>query len=82
MVYAKTTGEGVRIIKAAGALGIAGLVPFELLERRSGPPLLWDEVLDVLAALERTAFPQAELADQFYAAMPRVAEPSEDRNPS
>ena len=51
-------------------------------ERRSGPPLLWDEVLDVLAALERTEFPQAELADQFYAAMPRVAEPSEDRNPS
>ena len=49
VVYAKTTHEGVRIIRAAGAVGIAGLVPFELLERRSGPPLLWDEVLDVLA---------------------------------
>jgi hypothetical protein len=78
VVYAKTTGEGVRIIKAAGAAGIAGLVPFELLERRSGPPLLWDEILDVLAALDGTEFPQAELADQFFAGMPRVAEASED----
>jgi hypothetical protein len=78
VVYAKTSGEGVRIIKAAGAVGIAGLVPFELLERRSGPALLWDEILDMLAALEQTEFPQAELADQFYAAMPRVAGPSED----
>jgi hypothetical protein len=78
VVYAKTTGEGVRIIKAAGATRIAGLVPFELLERRSGPPLLWDEILDVLAALDGTEFPQAELADQFFAGMPRVAEPSED----
>jgi hypothetical protein len=78
VVYAKTTGEGVRIIRAAGAAGIAGLVPFELLERRSGPPLLWDEILDVLAALDGTDFPQAELAGQSYAAMPGAAEPSED----
>ena len=78
VVYAKTTGEGVRIIKAAGALGIVGLVPFELLERRSGPPLLWDAILDVLAALDRTQFPQTELADELYAGIPRVAEPSED----
>src|ERR1700730_5085128 len=78
VVYAKTTGEGVRLIKAAGALGITGLVPFELLERRSGPALLWDEILDVLAALDRTQFPQAELADEFYAGTPRIAEPSED----
>ncbi|MEA2566782.1 MAG: hypothetical protein QOD49_1959, partial [Actinomycetota bacterium] len=46
--------------------------------RRSGPPLLWDEILDVLAALDGTEFPQAELADQFFAGMPRVAEASED----
>ena len=39
VVYAKTTHAGVKIIQAAGAVGIEGLVPFELLERRSGPPL-------------------------------------------
>ena len=78
VVYAKTTGEGVKIIKSAGAVGIAGLVPFELLERRSGPALLWDEILDVLAALDATEFPQAELVDAFYAGAPRVAESSED----
>jgi hypothetical protein len=77
VVYAKTTGEGVKIIKAAGALGIAGLVPFELLERRSGPALLWDEILDMLADLDGTPYPQAELA-QFHAGMPKVAGPSED----
>src|SRR5713226_3471086 len=48
LVYAKTTADGIKIIRAAGASGISGLVPFELLERRSGPPLLWDEVLDML----------------------------------
>jgi len=78
VVYAKTTHEGVRIIRAAGAVGIAGLVPFELLERRSGPPLLWDEVLDVLADLDATLYPQAELANQLYAPMPRTGDAPED----
>jgi len=78
VVYAKTTHEGVRIIRAAGAVGIAGLVPFELLERRSGPPLLWDEVLDVLADLDATLYPQAELANRLYAPTPRTGDAPED----
>lgn len=61
VVYARTTAEGVAVIRAAGAQGITGLVPFELLERRSGPPLRWDEVLDMLAGLEASPFPQAEI---------------------
>jgi len=70
VVYARTTGEGVKIIRAAGARRIAGLVPFELLERRSGPPLRWDEILDLLGGLDATPFPQAELVDTFYSALP------------
>lgn len=62
-VYARTTGEGIKVIKAAGARGMSGLVPFELLERRVGPALRWDEVLDLLAGLHATEFPQAELID-------------------
>lgn len=65
VVYAKTTGEGVKIIRAAGAGSILGLVPFELLERRTGPSLLWDEVLDMLAGLDATQFPQDELVHAF-----------------
>jgi hypothetical protein len=78
VVYAKTTTEGVTVIRAAGAQGIEGLVPFELLERRSGPPLLWDELLDILADLDLTEFPHAGLVDQFYSGMPMIDEPSED----
>ena len=78
VVYAKTTHAGVKIIQAAGAVGIEGLVPFELLERRSGPPLLWDEVLDMLADLDATLYPQAELANQRYAGMPRTGDAPED----
>jgi hypothetical protein len=78
VVYAKTTHEGVRIIRAAGAVGISGLVPFELLERRSGPPLLWDEVLDMLADLDGTLYPQAELANHPSTAMPMAGEAPED----
>src|SRR5260370_25555171 len=64
VVYAKTTSEGVKIIRAAGAGSIAGLVPFELLERRTGSPLLWDEILDLLVTLDATHVPQAELVDE------------------
>ncbi len=69
LVYAKTTADGIKIIRAAGASGISGLVPFELLERRSGPPLLWDEVLDMLAGLDTTPFPQMELIDRLGVAL-------------
>jgi hypothetical protein len=61
VVYARTTAEGVEVIRAAGAQGIAGLVPFELLERRGGPALSWDELIDLLAALAATPCPQAEI---------------------
>ena len=78
VVYAKTTHDGLRLIRAAGAVGIQGLVPFELLERRSGPPLLWDEILDVLADLDATLYPQAELANQRHAGMPGTGDAPED----
>ena len=78
VVYAKTTHAGVRIIQAAGALGITGLVPFELLERRSGPPLLWDEVLDMLADLDATLYPQAQITNQLAAGTPRPGDAPED----
>lgn len=82
VVYAKTTIEGVKIIRAAGASGIAGLVPFELLERRTGSPLLWDEILDLLATLDSTNCPQAELVDAFGVTHPKVAEPATKDAPS
>jgi hypothetical protein len=37
-------------------------LPFELLETHSGPPVSWDEVLDLHFELEAQAFPQKELA--------------------
>lgn len=37
-------------------------LPFELLEAHSGPPVSWDEVLDLHIKLEDQAFPQQELA--------------------
>jgi hypothetical protein len=78
VVYARTTAEGVELIRTAGAQRIEGLVPFELLERRSGPPLLWDELLDVLTALDSTPYPHAELVEEFYAAAPRASEAQQD----
>ena len=78
VVYARTTAEGVKVIRAAGAESISGLVPFELLERRSGPALLWDEVLDLLMGLETTAFPQAELVDELGVPRSRANEASTD----
>lgn len=68
IVYARTTAEGVEIIRAAGAQPIAGLVPLELLERRSGPALDWDELLDLLAALDAASCPQAEIFDALHRA--------------
>lgn len=37
-------------------------LPFELLERHSGPAVSWDEVLDLHFELEGQPFPQQELA--------------------
>lgn len=61
LIWARTTAQGVVLILNAGGGAITGLVPFELLEQRSGPPLLWDEILDLLSELESAACPQAEL---------------------
>lgn len=75
VVYAKTTAEGVKIIRAAGARLMAGLIPFELLERHDGPALRWDDALDLLAGLEATPFPQAELVDGNAVPRPRTVTP-------
>ena len=72
IVYARTTGEGIKVIKAAGARGMSGLVPFELLERRSGPALRWEEVLDLVVSLHEAEFPQAELIDAMGRFQPRT----------
>ena len=73
VVYAKTTAEGVKIIRAAGARLMSGLIPFELLERHDGPALRWDDALDLLAGLETMPFPQAELVDTNMVPRPRSA---------
>ena len=39
---------------------------------------LWDEVLDVLADLDATLYPQAELANRLYAPTPRTGDAPED----
>ncbi len=48
-------------LQATGAARMTGPVPFELLEPHEGPPVSWDEVLDVRLVLGRSDFPQAEL---------------------
>ncbi len=60
-IYGKTTSDGVTAIRQAGSGRISGLVPFELLESHPGPPLSWDDLLDLQAAIERTSCPQEEL---------------------
>lgn len=60
--YARTTAEGVAALRAEGAGGFAGTVPFELLEAHEGDPVGWDDLLDLLCALEGTPIPQSELA--------------------
>lgn len=75
LIWARTTAEGVTLILNAGGSAINGLVPFELLERRTGPPLLWDEILDLLCELEASAYPQAELLGTGFARRRATTQP-------
>jgi len=60
----RTSGDVIRAVHRAGAGRIGGCVPFELLETNSGPPLSWQEVLDLHMALSHQACPQELLAVQ------------------
>jgi hypothetical protein len=42
---------------------LTGAVPRELLESHDGPPLSWDDVLDLRLAVSRTCCPQEELVE-------------------
>lgn len=62
LVLVRTGVPEVLALRAAGAGGIGGAVPFEVLERHGGSPVTWDEVLDARLALEATDFPHQELS--------------------
>jgi hypothetical protein len=51
----------VEALFRGGASHITGAVPFELLERHTGPALSWDELLDFKLALGSTPWPQCEV---------------------
>lgn len=61
LVLVPATPEGVAAARAVGVDELSGSVPWELLEDRSGPPLSWDDLLDLRLSIERTCCPQAEL---------------------
>lgn len=47
--------------RQAGAAVLTDPVPFELLEPHRGPPLTWDDLLDLHLELSATRWPQDEL---------------------
>lgn len=61
LIILRTTPEGVEVARRVGVADLNGPVPRELLEPHGGPPLTWDDVLDLHLALSRTCCPQEEL---------------------
>lgn len=62
LVLLPATAKNAGALLEAGATSISGLVPFEVTEPHLGPPLSWDDLLDLHLALARTDRPQEELA--------------------
>lgn len=60
-VFNPLTQPEAKLLMLLGADKAKGPAPLELAEDRSGPPLSFDEVLDLHRALETMCCPQAEL---------------------
>lgn len=56
-----TAGPGVEAARRVGVSELVGTIPWELLEPHAGPPLSWDDLLDLQLAVSRTGCPQEEL---------------------
>lgn len=61
LIIRRTTAKGARLARRLGVARFEGTVPLELLEPRSGPPLSWDDVLDLHLTLSRICCPHEEL---------------------
>lgn len=61
LIIIRTTPEGFEAARRIGVAPLDGPVPRELLEARDGPPLTWDDLLDLHLAAARTCCPQEEL---------------------
>jgi hypothetical protein len=48
-------GDDVRVLGALGIRARRGPAPFELTEPRTGPPIGWDDLIELHEALEREA---------------------------
>lgn len=61
LVLMPTAESGMEAVRRVGVSELAGTIPWELLEPHAGPPLSWDELLDLHLAVSRTCCPQEEL---------------------
>jgi hypothetical protein len=48
-------GDDLRVLRALGIRPRPGPAPFELTEPRTGPPIGWDDLIDLHEALAREA---------------------------
>ena len=64
----------VDVLVAAGAPRHRGRAPFELLERRSGPPIGWDDLIDFHQALARAESPGTPVTTGFRAGAAQAPE--------
>lgn len=60
-IFAPLSAAAARTLLVLGALPVHGPLPYELLESHEGPPVSWDDVLDLRNELESTCCPQDEL---------------------
>ena len=61
-VFNDIATQEAKLLILLGAGKAGPVAPFELTEKRSGPPITPDELLDLHAALEAMCCPQTELA--------------------
>ncbi|MGH2725631.1 MAG: hypothetical protein ACRDKS_01515 [Actinomycetota bacterium] len=63
VVLVPTTASTAQGLVTEGAEKLSGPAPFEVLEPHSGPPISWDEYLDLRLFLAGTSTPQQELGE-------------------
>jgi hypothetical protein len=61
LIILRTTPAGAEAARRVGAAELTGAVPRELLEAHRGPPLSWDDLLELHLSVSRTCCPQEEL---------------------